>query len=162
MSLIRQLADEILEYARAHNETIVTAESCSAGMLALAFSKGEGASQHFMGGFVTYTKDMKSRVLGVPPSLLHEKTAVCGEVAEAMAIGALLRSGASVAVSITGVAGPSEDEDGNPVGLVYCGVARKEGGHRHIKLQCPPGKPDAILDAACTEALRLFRAFCYS
>ena len=56
-------------------------------MLALAFSKGEGASLHFMGGLVTYTKDMKSRVLGVPSSLLQEKTAVCGEVAEAMAIG---------------------------------------------------------------------------
>jgi PncC family amidohydrolase len=109
--VIRQLADEILEYARARNETIVTAESCSAGMLALAFAKGEGASQHFMGGFVTYTKQMKSRVLSVPPSLLREKTAVCGEVAEAMAIGALLRSGAALAVSITGVVGPTEDED---------------------------------------------------
>src|SRR5215203_920263 len=98
---------------------------------------------------------MKSRVLGVPPSLLHEKTAVSGEVAEAMAIGALLRSGASIAVSITGVAGPTEDEDGNPVGLIYCGVARKEGGHKHVKLECSPGTPEAIVDAACTEALRL-------
>jgi PncC family amidohydrolase len=160
--LIRQLADEILEYARVRNETIVTAESCSAGMLALAFAKGEGASQHFMGGFVVYTKEMKARVLGVSPSLLQEKTAVCGEVAEAMAIGALLRSGASVAVSVTGVAGPTEDEDGNPVGLIYCGVARKDGGHKHVKLQCAPGKPEAIVDAACMEALRLLRAFCYS
>jgi nicotinamide-nucleotide amidase len=160
--LIRQLADEILEYARVRTETIVTAESCSAGMLALAFAKGEGASQYFMGGFVTYTKEMKARVLGVPTSLLREKTAVCGEVAEAMAIGALLRSGASVAVSITGVAGPAEDEDGNPVGLIYCGVARKEGGYKHVRVQCAPGDPDAIVDAACTEALRLLRAFCYS
>ena len=101
--MIRQLADEILEYARVRKETIVTAESCSAGMLAIAFAKGEGASQHFMGGFVAYTKEMKARVLGVPPALLQEKTAVCGEVAEAMAIGALLRSGASVAVSVTGL-----------------------------------------------------------
>lgn len=149
--LIRQLAGEILEYARVRNETIVTAESCSAGTLALAFAKG-----------VAYTKEMKSRVLGDPPLLLQEKTAVCGEVAEAMAIGALLQSGASVAVSITGVAGPTEDEDGNPVGLIYCGVARREGGHKHVKLQCEPGKPEAIVNAACTEALRLLRGFCYS
>jgi nicotinamide-nucleotide amidase len=154
--LIRQLADEILEYARARTE------SCSAGMLALAFSKGEGASKHFMGGFVTYTKEMKARVLSISLSLLQEKTAVCGEVAEAMAIGALLRSGASVAVSVTGVAGPAEDEDGNPVGLVYCGVARKEGGRKHLRIQYPEGKPEAIVDAACIEALRLLRAFCYS
>lgn len=79
---------------------------------------------------MTYTKDMKARVLGVPTQILDEKTAVCGEVAEAMALGALLRSGATVAVSITGVAGPDEDEDGNPVGLVFCGVARKDGGHK--------------------------------
>jgi PncC family amidohydrolase len=151
-----------LEYARVRNETIVTAESCSAGMLALAFAKGEGASQHFMGGIVAYTKEMKSRVLCVPPLLLQEKTAVCGEVAEAMAIGALLRSGASVAVSVTGVAGPNEDEDGNPVGLIFCGVARKEGGQKHVRLQCTPAKPEAIVDAACMEALRLLRAFCYS
>src|SRR5215203_4111637 len=123
-SLIRALADEILECARSTDQSLVTAESCSAGALALAFSRGEGASKHFMGGFVTYTKEMKSHVLGVPPGLLDEKTAVCGEVAIAMAKGAIELSGASIAVSVTGVAGPSEDEDGNPVGLVYCGVAR--------------------------------------
>jgi PncC family amidohydrolase len=161
--LLRQLADEILEYAQARQQTIVTAESCTAGTLALAFAKGKGASQSFMGGFVTYTKEMKCRVLGVPPSLLQEKTAVCGEVAEAMAIGALLRSGASVAVSITGVAGPGPDEDGNPVGLVYCGVARKDGGHRHVRLDCPAGiRPEAAIDEACETALRLLRSFCFS
>jgi nicotinamide mononucleotide (NMN) deamidase PncC len=95
--LLKLLADELLEYAQARQQTIVTAESCSAGMLAFALANGEGASQTFQGGFVAYTKDMKSRVLGVPPSLLKEKTAVCGEVADAMAIGALLKSGASIA-----------------------------------------------------------------
>jgi PncC family amidohydrolase len=149
-----------MEYARVRDATIVTAESCTAGLLALAFSKSEGASKLFMGGFVTYTKDMKERVLGVPHQLLEKKTAVCGEVAEAMAVGALSRSGASVAVSITGVAGPDRDEDGNAVGLVYCGVARKDGGHKHIKLQCS-GSPEAVKDEACIEALRLLRSFCF-
>src|SRR4051812_46228355 len=159
--LIRALVDEVMEYARARGETVVAAESCTAGLLALAFSKGEEASKHFMGGFVTYTKDMKARVLGVPNQLLDEKSAVCGEVAEAMALGAMLRSGATVAVSITGVAGPDEDEDGNPVGLVYCGVARKDDSRRHVRLQCQ-GTPDAIVEEACVEALRLLRSFCFS
>jgi PncC family amidohydrolase len=160
--LLKLLADELLEYAQARQQTIVTAESCSAGMLAFAFAKGEGASQTFLGGFVAYTKDMKSRVLGVPPSLLKEKTAVCGEVADAMAIGALLKSGASIAVSITGVAGPDPDEDGNSVGLVYCAVARKGGGHRHVRLNCNGQTPEAIIDEACASALRLVKSFCFS
>lgn len=160
--MLRELADEILEYAQARHQTIVTAESCSAGMLALAFAKSKGASQFFLGGFVTYTKDMKSRILGVPPALMTEKTAVCGEVAEAMAIGALLKSGASVAVSITGVAGPDQDEDGNPVGLVYCGVARSGCGHRHLRLDSCGITSEAIIDEACVAALRLVRTFCFS
>jgi nicotinamide-nucleotide amidase len=159
--LIRELADEIVECAKARGDTVVTAESCSAGLLALAFAKAKDASDHFLGGYVTYTKDMKTRALGVPEELLKAKTAVCGEVAEAMATGALERSGATVAVSITGVAGPSEDEDGNPVGLVYCAVARQGGAVKHLKLQCRPGAPAAVLDEACTEALRLMRSFCF-
>lgn len=95
---------------------------------------------------MAYTKQMKERMLGVPPQLLQEKTAVCGPVAEAMAIGVLLKSAATVAVSITGIAGPDEDEDededGNPVGLVYCAVARNNNTHRHIRLKCrgTPGR----------------------
>ena len=160
--MIRLLIDELLECAESTGQSVVTAESCSAGLLALAFSRGKGASKHFMGGFVTYTKEMKSRVLKVPPQLLHDKTAVCSEVAIAMAKGALILSNASVAVSITGVAGPENDEDGNPVGLVYCAVARKDGGEKVIRLQCQPGKPEAVLDEACVEALKLLRSFCFS
>jgi PncC family amidohydrolase len=104
---------------------------------------------------------MKERMLGVPPQLLQEGTAVCGPVAEAMAIGVLLRSRATVAVSITGVAGPDKDEDGNPVGLVYCGVARNNDSRRHVRLQCQ-GTPDAIVEEACVEALRLLRSFCFA
>ena len=110
---------------------------------------------------MAYTKEMKERMLGVPPGLIQEGTAVCGPVAEAMAIGVLLRSGATVAVSITGVAGPDEDEDGNPVGLVYVGVARNNNTHRHLRLKCR-GNPDRIIEDACVEALRFLRSFCFS
>lgn len=76
------------------------------------------------GGFVTYTKANKTHLLGVRTSLLQDKGAVCPHVAAAMAEGALARSAADVAVSITGVAGPDPDEDGNPVGRVCIGLAR--------------------------------------
>jgi nicotinamide-nucleotide amidase len=154
---VDQLAGEILAAAKARGQTVATAESCTAGRLALALSKAEGASKHFMGGIVAYTKNMKVRVLGVAPELIRAKTAVSGEVAEAMALGALQRSGASVAVSITGVAGPEEDEDG----LVFCGVARDGCGQTHVRLQCA-GKPDAVIEQACLGALNLLRSFCFS
>jgi PncC family amidohydrolase len=159
--MLERLANEIIEHAKIGGITIATAESCSAGRLAQALAKTEGASKHYLGGVVAYTKEMKERMLGIPPQLLQEGTAVCGPVAEAMAIGILLRSRATVAVSITGVAGPDKDEDGNPVGLVYCGVARNNDSRRHVRLQCQ-GTPDAIVEEACVEALRLLRSFCFS
>ena len=110
--MLERLANEIIEHAKVGGMTIATAESCSAGRLAQALAKAEGASKHYLGGVVAYTKEMKERMLGVPPRLLQEETAVCGPVAEAMAIGVLLRSRATVSVSITGVVGPDEDEDG--------------------------------------------------
>ena len=66
MSIIERLAAEVLKQAKSNGLTICTAKSCSAGRLALALSKGEGASQHLMGGVVAYTKEMKIRTLGVP------------------------------------------------------------------------------------------------
>src|SRR6185503_16779816 len=122
-----KMADEIIEFAKAHGLTVAVAESCSAGRLAQIFSKAEGASKHFLGGVVAYTKQTKTRVLAVPSELVEEGTAVCGPVAEAMARGVAILLKADLAVAITGVAGPEPDEDGNPVGLVYCGVASKDG-----------------------------------
>ena len=92
MGNLQQLADETMQSAKAQGLTICTAESCSAGRLALALSKTEGASKHFMGGVITYTKEMKTRLLGVPFDLIQRCTAVCPEVAEAMAQGVIARS----------------------------------------------------------------------
>ena len=139
---------------------VVTAESCTAGLVAHALSKGEGASRHFAGGFITYTKAMKNRILGVPLQLLQEQGAVCAAVAEAMAQGAIERSGASVGVAVTGVAGPAPDEDGNPVGLIYCGVARKAQAPRSVRFQSASAKRHTILEEAATEALTLLRSAC--
>ena len=105
----------------------VVAESCTAGRLATLLSDAEGAAQHFAGGFVTYTKDQKHRALGVGPALLREKGAVCGEVARAMAEGALARSGAGLAAAITGV--PGRRRTRTAIRLGACASRWREAGH---------------------------------
>jgi nicotinamide-nucleotide amidase len=126
-SEINQLSYELLEVLAAENLTLVTAESCTAGLLAQQIADTPRAGTRFHGGFVTYTKEHKSRVLGVPPSLLREKGAVCIEVARAMAEGSLQHSTADLSAAITGVAGPEPDEDGNSVGRICIAVARRHG-----------------------------------
>ena len=158
--MIEKLADQIIEFAKAHGLTVAVAESCSAGRLAQIFAKAENASKYFLGGVVAYTKQTKTRVLAVPADMLEAGTAVCGPVAEAMARGAAILLRADLGVAITGVAGPNPDEDGNPVGLVYCAVATKYGRSKHIRLESASGTPDGVVDEACWEALCLLRDFC--
>jgi nicotinamide-nucleotide amidase len=128
-----QLAKRALALARQRNMTIITAESCTAGKLSALLSEAPGAADHLHGSFVSYTKANKIKALGVSADLLKEKGAVCREVAVAMAVGALARSPADLAVSITGVAGPDPDEDGNPVGLVCITLARTDDEPQHIE-----------------------------
>jgi len=130
---LEQRAARVLALAKLANESLITAESCTAGRLASVLSEAPGAADHLHGGFVTYTKANKVKSLGVPAELLREKGAVCRDVAVVMAQGALARSPASLAVSITGVAGPDPDEDGNPVGLVCIAVARVGCEPRHLE-----------------------------
>ena len=129
--------------------SIVTAESCTAGRLAALLSEAPGAAEYLHGGFVTYTKLNKTRSLGISAALLEQKGAVCCDVAVAMAEGALARSPADVAVSITGVAGPDPDEDGNPVGLVFIAVAR----HDHEATYAEKHYGDLGRDAICERAM---------
>jgi nicotinamide-nucleotide amidase len=79
-----------------------------------------------------------------------------------MARGAIARSGASAAVTVTGVAGPEPDEDGNPVGLIYCAVMRRGHGPKSVRLQSSAAQRRAILDEAALEALALLRSACVS
>ena len=119
------LAQRVMALAEARGLGLITAESCTAGLLASALSEAPGAGAVLHGGFVTYTKAHKTAALGVPAELLRERGAVCPEVAAAMAEGALRRSPAKIALAITGVAGPATDEDGNPVGRVCLALARR-------------------------------------
>ena len=113
-------------------KTLVTAESCTGGGIGAALTAVPGSSAVFKGGIISYTNEVKTQLLCVDPQLLIEKGAVCGEVAEAMAIGARRALNADVAVSVTGLAGPGGDDYGNPVGTVFIGYSdscRTTHGH---------------------------------
>jgi nicotinamide-nucleotide amidase len=143
----------VLALAKKHGLTVVAAESCTSGLLASVLSEAPGAAELLHGGFVTYTKASKVVVLGVPDELLKEKTAVCVQVARAMAEGALARSPADLSAAITGVAGPSPDEDGNPVGLVCIAAARKGYPTYAVEKNYGRLERDAIRRHAIADAL---------
>jgi nicotinamide-nucleotide amidase len=155
MDELKEFADALIQRAKEANLGIVTAESCTAGLMCQVLSDAEGAAKVFHGGFVTYTKQHKSCALGVPEALLREKGAVCAEVARAMAEGALARSKAGISAAITGVAGPEPDEDGNPVGRVCIAVARRGFPTRDFERHYDPdiGR-DAIRACAVADAFR--------
>jgi nicotinamide-nucleotide amidase len=104
---------------------VATAESCTGGLVAAAITSVAGSSAWFDRGFVTYSNQAKHDMLGVPLDLIARHGAVSEEVARAMAEGALAQSRAQVAISITGVAGPSGGSDAKPVGTVWHGIARR-------------------------------------
>jgi nicotinamide-nucleotide amidase len=129
------LAEDILETARslvaayaAAGLKIVTAESCTGGLVAAAITDVPGSSAVLERGFVTYSNEAKAEALGVGVELLEAHGAVSAQVAVAMAEGALRQSRADVAVSITGIAGPGGATETKPVGLVYLAVARSGRG----------------------------------
>ncbi|MGB9367877.1 MAG: CinA family protein [Xanthobacteraceae bacterium] len=154
MDELKNLANALMEHAMQADFGIVTAESCTAGLMCQVLADAEGASQFFHGGFVTYTKPHKSCALGVPEALLREKGAVCAEVARAMAEGALKHSKAAISAAITGVAGPEPDEDGNPVGRVCIAVARHGFPTHDFERHYPDMGRDAIRQRAVADAFR--------
>lgn len=124
---LEQKAAALLDLYRKAGLTIVTAESCTGGLVAGVLTAIAGSSDVVDRGFVTYTNQAKMDCLGVPAATLEAKGAVSREVAAAMAEGALRASSASVSVSITGVAGPGGGSAEKPVGLVQFGSARRGG-----------------------------------
>ncbi len=119
----------LLQAARTAGLTVATAESCTGGMVAAALTDIAGSSDVFERGFVTYSNAAKADLLGVDPALTGPggPGAVSEPVARAMAEGALHRSRADVAVSVTGIAGPGGGSAGKPVGLVHFGWAARGG-----------------------------------
>jgi nicotinamide-nucleotide amidase len=121
------MEETVVRLALAAGKIVATAESCTAGMVASRLADVPGSSGIFRYGWVTYHNEAKTRELGVPPALLEKHGAVSAEVAGAMADGALRESGADIAISVTGIAGPGGGTEDKPVGLVYFGLARKGG-----------------------------------
>ena len=147
----RDLARAIL--ARAKGRTVVTAESCTGGMVAAALTAIPGSSAVVMGGFVTYSNGLKADLLGVPMPLIEAHGAVSEPVARAMAEGARARTGADLAVAITGIAGPGGSEF-KPEGRVCFGLASATGTRTQTIDFGPLGR-DRVRRAARDHALGL-------
>ena len=122
-TLTRLLAARLL----ANGQMLATAESCTGGMIAAACTDLAGSSAWFERGFVSYSNEAKTELLGVPAALIAEHGAVSEPVVRAMAQGALQHSRAQVAVAVTGVAGPGGGSDSKPVGSVWFGWATPAG-----------------------------------
>ena len=116
----------VIEKLRERGLLLATAESCTGGLCAKRLTDVAGASQVFCGGVVSYVNDVKMRLLGVKEETLAQFGAVSGETAREMAEGVRQATGADVAVSVTGVAGPSSDEIGNVVGTVFIAFSSEQ------------------------------------
>lgn len=136
-------------------KSLVTAESLTGGLVAQRITEVAGSSRYFLGGYVTYSQQMKQDTLGVGADLLREHSAVSAQVAEAMAGGARARSGADYAVSLTGYAGPDGGTEEDPVGTVYLGLAGPNGVEsKRVKF---PGDRELVRSRSAQAALDWLR-----
>lgn len=120
-------AQKVLSACTLRSLRLVTAESCTGGLIAACLTEVSGSSSVLEAGFVTYANDAKETMLDIAPSLIRKHGAVSEEVAVAMARGALAHSAAGIAVSATGIAGPGGATETKPVGLVHLAVVTADG-----------------------------------
>lgn len=147
------LAEVLVSALRQRRRTLVVAESCTAGLAGKRITDVPGASAVFRGGVIAYDNELKSSMLGVDATIVRQPGAVSGDVARAMACGALERCGGDLALAITGIAGPDGGTPDKPVGLVHFGIADRNGaaGHRRLFL----GNREEIRERAVQEGLYL-------
>ena len=150
------LAEAVLAACRARDWHLATAESCTGGLVAAALTAIAGSSEIVERSFVAYSNDAKMELLGVSADTIAAHGAVSAQTTAAMARGAIARAPVDLAVSITGVAGPGGGTAQKPVGLVYLGIARKDGGAR-VERRIFPGDRTAVREAALVLALELLR-----
>lgn len=153
---VSSLEEVCLALLKEQGLTVGTAESCTGGLIAKLLTDLPGSSAAFRGGIVSYTNEVKEGVLGVPRALLTEYGAVSPQVAEAMALGARKALGCDIALSATGVAGPDPDDRGNPIGLVYLGLAWA-GGCQVVTYQGGQVERERIRRQSAQTALDLLR-----
>ncbi|PPE66246.1 CinA family protein [Caldimonas caldifontis] len=142
---------------RSQRWRLVTAESCTGGLVAAACTSIAGSSDWFERGYVTYSNEAKTESLGVPAELIERHGAVSREVAMAMVMGALQRSGAQVGVATTGIAGPGGGSPRKPVGTVWFAWARAQD---FVEAECRhfPGDRTRVRAAATRHALQRVRS----
>jgi nicotinamide-nucleotide amidase len=133
MNTLEHHSRQVIELCRNHGLTLATAESCTGGLIAANLTDVPGASQVFDRGFITYSNQAKTELLGVPAELIADHGAVSEQVAREMALGAVLRAHTSIAVAVTGVAGPDGGTGEKPIGLVHIACARSEHQTLHHK-----------------------------
>ena len=150
------LAHELAEQLRTKNLKITLAESCTGGLLAAQLTDLSHASQWFDRGFVTYSNEAKTELIGVSPTLIENHGAVSEEVAQAMARGALRNSRAQVSIAITGIAGPGGGTAHKPVGMVCFAweIAHKGLINIHSKTKQFSGDRQMVREQACVFALQ--------
>ncbi len=149
---IAQLAQELGAALLKTRKTVATAESCTGGGVAEAITSVSGSSAYFDRAFITYSNLAKSQMLGVDPGLLERYGAVSEPVVREMAKGAVARSGASVSVAISGVAGPTGGTEEKPVGTVWFAWAKGEEIESSLMRFC--GDREAIRTQAVLLALQ--------
>jgi PncC family amidohydrolase len=154
MMFAERLAVRLVKQLRERGLCAALAESCTAGLAASLIGRVPGASDVFWGGFVTYTLRAKRTMLGIDAAILERHGAVSGECARAMAERALAVSGAGLAISITGLAGPGGDGSATPVGTVWVAGARA-GGRVLTRLHRFAGGRNSVRQKAAAAAFRL-------
>ena len=152
---IWSLAQQIVDKAGAEGLTIAAAESCTGGMVAAAITDVPGSSAVFDRGFVTYSNEAKAEMLGVRAEIIARYGAVSQRVAREMARGAILHSRADIAVATTGIAGPAGGSDRKPVGLVWFGLAIRNGVVRTERRVFASGDRNFVRGRATETALML-------
>jgi len=150
---LRELAETLGAHLRDSHHRLVTAESCTGGWIAKAVTDIAGSSDWFDCGMAAYSYEAKQALLGVRPETLETHGAVSRETVIEMVSGALVNSGASIAVAVTGIAGPGGGSEGKPVGTVWIGW-KKRGGYARAEVFHFDGDRDAVRRQTVAAALR--------
>jgi nicotinamide-nucleotide amidase len=140
-----------------NHATIAVAESCTGGLLAERLTNIAGSSNYFLGGVVCYSNELKTAFVDVPPAMIESKGAVSSEVALALASGIRRRTGATIGMGITGIAGPTGGTPEKPVGLVHIAIADERGAREHAVRF--PGDRERIRLYATQTALDIVRRY---
>ena len=149
-----EAAESLSRELRARSQTLTTVESCTGGLVGAAITALPGSSDIYPGGYITYSNELKQRMVGVSANILKTHGAVSAQTAIEMAMGGLGHTNADHAIAITGIAGPNGGSDEKPVGTVWicvCGPERKTDCRRFLF----PGERPSVRESSAISAMRM-------